>query len=130
MEIDKILIALFIGGKTEKVRLHHIQIIVGSDFVQVLIHIQRDIIIRLQDTDVFAGRPVQACVHGLSITAVRLVDDHDPFIFLLIAFQNRQGLIGRAIIHTDDLDVLQRLAYDAVHALMQILLHIISRYYD
>ena len=114
--------------KAVKIRLYKVKIILTGDFIKILIHFQRHIVIRLHNSDILSARRVQSAVHGFSVAAVRPVQKNDARILRRVFLQHRKGPVCRAVIDADNLNVRQCLAPHRLHTLFQIIFLIVNRY--
>ena len=85
------------------------------------------VVVRVQEGQVLALGLLDALVAGRSGVGVGLGEHLHPGIPLLILPENLQGAVGGAIVHTDDLNVIQSLSQYTVQAGAQVLLHVVYR---
>lgn len=107
---------------------HYIQSVLPGQRQQYGIRLPREVIIRLQNSHVFSGGGIHAPVHGLTIAAIRAIQNADTGISGGIFLQNLQTVIGRAIIHRYDLKIPAGLRQQTIQRLPQKSRCIVYRY--
>ena len=93
----------------------------------VLEHAGFDPVVGLEDGDPLAVRFLQAAIARGSVTLVLLVDDDDALVVFGVALHDLQGVVGRAVVQADDLEVVVRLAFEAVERLVEVGARIVDR---
>ena len=71
---------VIVGGKAVVVGANKVQIVLNGSVVELLKHIGFKVVIRLEDAHVLAGRIAHAHIHGMSVTAVGLIDYLDAAV--------------------------------------------------
>ncbi len=100
-----------------EIGFHIIQTVAVGGIVQFLKHILRDVIIRLHNAYVLPACRLYPCVHLETVAFPLRLQITDPVIQRSIFLQDRSRPVRRTGIHTENLQLRQRLPPDAVKAL-------------
>lgn len=98
-----------------------------GELVEFLESVRFEPVVRFENTDVFAAGFFEPLVHGITITGIFLVNNDDTRVFFGIFFNNVKRAVGRTVVETDDFEVAQSLADNAVQTLTQVFLDVIDR---
>ncbi len=116
------------GVMLEVVALHDVKTMAMGVAPQRLEHVGGGEVVRLADADVLACRMLDTLVHRVTVAGVRLVHKLDAAVAFLILADDVGRIVGRAVVDADDLDVLERLAEQAVKAFGQVLRRVVDGY--
>lgn len=95
-----------------------------------MVHVGINPVVGLDDRDPCAVRLANTQIAANAIAAVLLIDDANARILRGMALHDIERTIGAAVVDADDLEILMRLARDAIEALIEIFLNVIDRYDD
>ena len=88
--------------------------------------IGRHKVVGLENTHVLAARHLEPAVHRVAVAAVGLVDHLHTRVALHVLADNRRRVVSRAVIDTDDLNILERLRQGGIKTLTQVALNIVN----
>lgn len=99
----------------------------GGELVEVLESVDVEIIVRLEDADVFTPGALDSLVHAVAIARIGLIDDDDARVFLSEFLDDGVRIVGGAVVDADDFDVGESLVDEASERLTQIIGGVVDR---
>ena len=130
IEVDVALARHALADHAVEVRDDHVYAVVLHSADQQLGGVRGDPVVRVQELHVAAACLVKARVARVRDAGVLLVHHMYALVVIGVGVQDGGGGVGAAVVHQDELVVVELLAKDAVHAAAYALLCVVNRHYD